>query len=160
MKSRFSLWVMCLLFASVFLLPQAAHAQCNATTLTGSWSYSLVSGFTPQPTGPYSNPFSVSFGTIVADGAGKFTDTDSTLFFLSLLIPPPIPPATIDVHSQGYYTVNANCTGTLTFHINNLSVHFDFVLVNGGPGPNTQMYWINSDTNMGLNVISGKATKL
>ena len=155
MKSRFSLWVMCLLFASVFLLPQAAHAQCNATTLTGSWSYSLVSGFTPQPTGPYSNPFSVSFGTIVADGAGNFKDTDTSISFLGSF-----GPGAAGVNTQGTYTVNPNCTGTLTFHINSLAVHFDFVLVNGGPGPNTQMYWINSDTNMGLNVISGKATKL
>jgi len=159
MKKRFSLWAMCLLVASLFLMPHAAQAQCNATTLTGPWAYLMSTGFAPQPHGVLVTPANVALGTIVADGAGKFTDTDSTLFFLSLLIPPPIPPATIDVHSQGYYTVNANCTGTLTFHINNLSVHFDFFLYNGGSGPNTAMYLIASDLAV-FNVVAGNAVHL
>ena len=164
MKKRFSLWAVCWLLASVFVLPQAAQAQCNATTLTGPWAYLLAAGFSPNPGEPLNvvDITNVSLGTLVADGAGNFTDTDSTLYFFYFLGSPFDRFATdggYGVHSNGTYTVNANCTGTLTFHVNNLSVHFDFVLLNGGTGPNTAMYLIASDSTI-LNVVAGRAAHL
>ena len=157
MKKRFSLWAMCLLFAIVFMLPQAAHA-CDATTLTGPWAYFLSAGFDPQPHGKAVNTFSVAVGTFVGDGAGNFTDSDTTLNLVPLFFGLPAPNFEI-TKTIGYYTVNANCTGTLTFHINNLSVHFDFFLFNATGLPNTGMTLIASDLAV-FNVVAGTATHI
>jgi hypothetical protein len=139
MKNRFSLWVICLLFTSVFLLP-AAHAQCTNATLAGPWGYSIIGGMIPAPGSPASpgtaleQALSTTFGVFVADGAGHIADSNSTISFFFF---PSVPTGT----DSGTYTVNANCTGTITFHLTSLVVHFDFVLDSSA----TQMYLICSD---------------
>lgn len=141
MKNRFSLCVICLLFASVFLLP-AAHAQCTAATIAGPWGYFLESGIAPQPgePGAAETPIGLSYGTIVLDGAGHFHDTDTTITFFQFMFGGGAGNVN-GAQDIGTYTVNANCTGTLVFHLSSRIVHFDFVLVNG----NQQMYLTNTD---------------
>jgi hypothetical protein len=150
MKNRFSLWVIGLLFTSVFLLP-AAHAQCTLATLSGPWGYFVQGAIAPQPGGAGipEVPIGFSFGAIVADGAGHFQDTDTSVDPFQAIFGGN--GTVTGAHDSGTYTVNANCTGTLIFHLSSRVVHFDFTLVNG----NTQMYWTCSDQEA---IVSGTAT--
>ena len=124
MKSRTSLWAVCLFLATVFLLPQAAHATCTLATLNGTFNYFV--GGTSQ------GKIVVIEGTFVADGAGHFSDTNT------VFIPPSLPTPNAD---QGTYQINSDCTGTLVFHFSSHIVHFDFALANGA----TEFYLVCSD---------------
>jgi hypothetical protein len=140
----------------VFLLPQAAHAQCTLASLTGTYAINI--------TGPFSN---LAVGTIVSDGAGHLTTTTFNAYEFAIpgtLLPIPGPktnvtpfPGYIEILnaiSQGTYSVNADCTGTLIIHygLGSTVSHLDFVLVNGQTG----MYLIATDQG---NVYSGVGQK-
>jgi len=108
MKSQVKLGMVCLLFASVFVAPQVAQAQCSNATLTGNWGF-LFTGKANGATG-------ADVGLFTFDGSGTFTlkDTLSTSA-----------PAIIRwEQSQGEYWVNSNCTGEIITHTNSVVVHF------------------------------------
>jgi hypothetical protein len=166
MKSQISLWAVCLLVASVFILPQAAQAQCTVASLSGTFQFNF--GFSTPP-GVFGPPVGLAVGTFVADGAGNLTSTTVSVYefglgLLTLPLQPPFPPGfgpppigyTVDrnMPSQGSYTVNSDCTGSFTFHYNPpYPVHFDFVMVNGQTG----LYFVAADQG---DLFAGGAQKI
>jgi hypothetical protein len=97
------------------------QAQCTNSVLTGTYFYlldgSLISG---SQAVPYAE-----LGKLVADGQGNVTgqseaSVNGTLGAYSL---------------SGTYTVQANCTGSMTLTVNSSGTAlFDFEVVSGGEG--------------------------
>jgi len=134
MKSR-NVYGVCLLALTGFLLPHSAQAACTVASFSGTFNYTLVGTVDGVPL--------TIKGTLIADGTGKLTDTNTITYAH--------PPVTNN-SDAGTYQMNANCTGSLIFHYSSEIVHFDFVLVNGG----TELYLVCTDPNT---VLSGTGTK-
>lgn len=151
MKNHISLWAICLLATALFLLPQAAQAQCTLASLTGTYQFN-------EAAVPFILPFVAedSVGTLTADGAGNFTFTD-TAWGLTLggfvsggLLPIPGTKILSESIYAGSYQVNPNCTMSMTFHSSNnncftgncfFPIHFQAVIVKGG----TAFFMIDND---------------
>jgi hypothetical protein len=114
----------CLLGAAVVVgnrMPPVVHAQtkaCDASSLSGAYGYTL-NGFA------YDNQFNLylvgAAGRVTADGNGNLTGADTLSFDGSVT----------KRQYTGTYTVNEDCTGTLTFATSGGSTtHADFVAVN------------------------------
>jgi len=119
-------------FATVFVLGIAPKAQaweekdCSNATIKGSFGYTStgtllasIPGLPPPLAGPFAE-----VGRQTFDGKG---DTDAAA---TLSANGNIQPVTI----AGTYTVNPNCTGTMTLNISPLGVisHLDFVIDDDG----------------------------
>lgn len=115
MTGRIRLLAVCVLFASVFMAPQAAHAAvCTNATLAGGWGYLLQDNFTfPPPNPPLTFPVFAQSGLITFDGAGHFTLLDTRTAMVVLIDAADV---IRDEQSQGTYVINADCTGTLIVH--------------------------------------------
>jgi hypothetical protein len=121
MKNQMSLWVGYLLLAGVCMAPRAAHAQCTNASLVGGWGYELSGMITLSP---WYQQFRAEAGLFTFDGAGNFTLTDTVSINGTV---------TRGQLSQGTYTVNSNCTGTLAVHRDPQVVHFTFQLATTSP---------------------------
>ena len=102
--------------------PGVVHAQtgCDVTSLSGAFGYTL-SGFYFDNAG--NTNFFNGVGLLNADGQGNLTSTESDSFSGQI--------AQSDALT-GSYTVNANCTGSLTtISQSNGTANYDFVLTNG-----------------------------
>ncbi len=111
----------CLLAAA-----SAAHAtvllpdRCNAATMRGSYGYTVIGTIT---TGPGAGPFA-AVGRLNFDGLGTFTNV-RTISRNGTILP--------QVAGTGTYTVNPNCTGSITFTDGGVVTQgTDFVLDDGG----------------------------
>lgn len=102
-------------------LGSAQGPRC--TTLTGSYAFSF-SGTTPNPGPPAMMAPYNGVGIATFDGAGKITATESVNFGGFVLRNAPF---------SGTYTLNPDCTGTLTVKFPDGSIgHNDYVVADGG----------------------------
>ena len=126
MKSQTGLYVLCLVALSMILLPQAAHAQCSLASLSGSFYY--------QATGVPGITYGSADGTLTADGAGNFTNVETTY---SSNTPDPHFILVKNAHTVGTYLINTDCTGTLVFHPATgqlIEIHVDIIMDQGLTG--------------------------
>jgi hypothetical protein len=119
-----------ILFAIVFVLGIVPRAQagevkgCSNATLQGSFGYTATG--TLLPTGappPFAGPFG-EVGRQTFDGKGN-TDATATLSANGNIV---------KVTITGTYTVNPDCTGSMTLYVSPLgaTAHADFVIVDDG----------------------------
>jgi len=118
------------LCTTVFVLGMAPnarageHVACSSATLRGSFGYTgtgtLTLDYVPAP---YAGPFA-EVGRQTFDGKGN-TDATATLSANGNIQ---------QVTVQGTYTVNRDCTGTMTLYVLQLqsTVHTDFVIDRDG----------------------------
>jgi hypothetical protein len=145
MKTRFALATVCLMAVAVLSSPQAANAQCPFT-LSGVYGFNRVGVLTNSPLEPYSFDIGgrevsifASVGQFVADGAGHFTSITQTISVNGVVYR----------NDQTFapkanaYTINDDCTGTLTIRSSILptAVDYDFVFESGG----TVLRFVGSD---------------
>jgi hypothetical protein len=121
-----------LLLSASMLYAQSTVAQeqsgkvkeCSKATLWGSFGYTstgtLLDSYVPPP---FAGPFG-EVGRQTFDGRGNTSATATTSSNGN------IAPVTI----EGTYTVNPNCTGTMTVNVSQFdsTVHADFVIDNDG----------------------------
>jgi hypothetical protein len=121
-------------FATMLILGIAPEASagdgkgCSNATLTGTFAYT-VTGFlvAPQFAGPIAGPFA-SVGTQTFDGKGGTTATAAVSLNGNIL----------RVTITGTYTVNADCTGSMTTNIysqnppTSLTGHLSFAIDDSG----------------------------
>jgi len=101
----------------------AVHAQggCSVATLTGNYSFTATGATAPSRSGRGKNnvPFA-AVGVITFDGAGNFSDTYTVV--LNGVASP--------ASDVGTYTVNSDCSGTLTD--TTVNMHANLAIVSGG----------------------------
>lgn len=105
------------------LAPSLANAQTpRCTVLTGTYAFTF-NGAAISPGAPNATPFN-GVGIQTFDGTGKWTATESANFggFVVRSVP-----------FSGTYTLNADCTGTMTAKFADGSTgRQDFVVADGG----------------------------
>ena len=129
--------------AAVVTTTSTVHAQCSNATLTGSYGFKQ-DGFDNNgkrdPRLGNEIPFA-NVGVVTFDGVGNLSVT--TTFVFNGGGGQPFGPAT------GTYTVNSDCTGTIT--VPDAGVHFNIVTVGGG----AEFFGIQTDTGT-TNTIDAK----
>ena len=127
--------------AAVVTTTSTVHAQCSNATLTGNYAFNHL-GFQTRFHPPTGNevPFA-NVGVLTFDGAGNLSVTTTAV--LNGGGGQPFGPAT------GTYTVNSDCTGTIT--VPDAGVHFNIVTVGGG----AEFFGIQTDTGT-TNTIDAK----
>ena len=133
--------VITFLAASVFSMVPTVYAQsgCTDATLSGGYGFEYTAFAVPGRAvlATKNSVHSAAVGVLTFDGAGNlsasFTFSDVGVIFST---------ATSDT---GTYTVNADCTGSLTDTTG--GVHFNIVVVGGG----TELF--ATDTDDGLTTI-------
>jgi len=100
---------------------QAGDKECSDATLEGRFAFTSTGFITDPP--DLAGPFAI-VGTQTFDGDGAFTAT-ATVSQNGNIIP---------VSIAGTYTVNADCTGTLTAQISpvDITTHVFFVIDDNG----------------------------
>jgi len=151
-----------LVVTAMLVTVQVSSAQCSNSTVSGPYGFKLA-GFSPQngnscrilplaggvvgtaavrPSmlNPNQLPGTIAIvGLMIADGAGRLTITSS---------------ASVDGQITrfytytGSYTVNANCTGSLTMYsgTNGQPVNYDFVIARGG----TELRLVGTDQGLAV----------
>jgi hypothetical protein len=110
----------------------AVHAQgaCSVATLNGNYGFVLTGANAPgHPTRGKNNIPNAAVGAITFDGAGNFSDT-YTIVFNGVASP---------ASDVGTYTVNSDCSGTLTD--TTINIHANIAVVGGG----TEVFGIITD---------------
>lgn len=115
--------------------------ECTNETIKGVYGYTL-SGLSPVPNVPGQLEQLLGVGIRTHDGQGNFTQVQSEKRAST--------PAVLDVQGAGTYSVNPDCTGTLTTAT---GVQSRFVIVARGK----EIHWIVVSP-PGL-TISGRATR-
>jgi hypothetical protein len=123
MKTHINLLAACFSFASVLMVPQAAHAltaPCTAASLTGGYGYELrgftntIIGNTPFGPGPVAALVATQVGRLYFNGDGTFSNKAT---FTSGFSGNGSFYEDIWEVTQGTYTISSDCTtGTLIFH--------------------------------------------
>jgi hypothetical protein len=110
---------------------------CDATAFKGAFGYSLTGSVYDSRGYVY---LIGAAGRMVSDGAGTLTGADTVSFDGSIA----------KRQYTGTYTVNSDCTGSLSFKdANGTATNFDFVLANDGKEVNlvqTDPSWIVTAT--------------
>jgi hypothetical protein len=106
--------------------PAISGGTCSTQTLSGSYTYSVSGYYFDQQSNEYG--FAAA-GLIVLDGNGGFTGTDTVSDGAVI---------TRGRQLSGVYTVNANCTGSLTLVAPNGNTlgHLDLVITNNARNVN------------------------
>jgi hypothetical protein len=110
----------------------AVHAQggCSVATLTGSYGVVVTGANAPgHSVRGRNNIPNAAVGVITFDGAGNFSDT-YTIVFNGVASP---------ASDVGTYTVNSDCSGTLTD--TTINIHANLAIVGGG----TEVFGILTD---------------
>ena len=107
------------------------YAQCSNATLTGSYGFKeqgflARNGKAGGPAVPFAN-----VGVVTFDGAGNASFTTTTVFNSS--------GGEFFEAIPGTYTVNSDCTGTIT--IEDFGIHLNTVTVGGG----AELFGIRTD---------------
>jgi len=148
--------------AAALAVPQGSKAQCGPSSVSGAYALKLVGASVPSGgycldsitfnsfsavhdniTGFVGSPNTPStfadVGLLVSNGAGKLLVTQSSSVDGQI---------TRFYTFTGSYTVNANCTGSLTLFTGTIGIpiNYDFVIVAGG----TQLLLVGTD--QGLSV--------
>ena len=129
-------------FAAVFVLSIAPKArawedkECSNATLQGSFGYTSTGTLLPSYVPP---PFAGPFGEV---GRQTFDGKGHTVATATLSANGNIQPVTI----QGTYTVNSDCTGSMTLNVSPLdaTVHAYFVIDHDG----TELRAIGTDSGL------------
>jgi hypothetical protein len=103
----------------------AVHAQggCSNATLTGNYPFIYSGANAPGHSVAGKNTFgNAAVGVLTFDGAGNLSLTYTVVFNGSA--------TSTSVPDTGSYTVNSDCTGTLTDA--SIDAHFNIVTVGGG----------------------------
>ena len=111
----------------------AVHAQggCSNATLTGNYAFIYSGAFSPSGRGK--NTFGdAAVGVLTFDGAGNLSLTYTDVSNGQVI--------STSVPDTGTYTVNSDCTGTLTDET--IDVHFSFAIAGGG----AEFFAIQTDT--------------
>lgn len=143
MKNRFALSAACLIAAAAFSSPQVANAQCTTASLSGVYGFNRVGVLTNSPLKQYSFDGGISIfaavGQFTADGAGHFTSLTENISVNGVVYQND----QVFAPSALAYTINSDCTGTLTIRSSILptSVDYDFVFEN----KNTVLRFVGSD---------------
>src|SRR6266581_1416533 len=104
----------------------AVHAQggCSNATLTGSYAFIYSGANAPGHSVTGKNTFgNAAVGVLTFDGAGNLPSITYTVVFNGHA-------SSTSVPDTGTYTVNSDCTGTLTDET--IDVHFSFAIAGGG----------------------------
>jgi hypothetical protein len=120
---------------------QGAGKTCSNATLTGTFAYTNTGFITAPP--PLAGPFA-GVGTQIFDGNGGTTATAWVSQNGNIL----------KVTITGTYTVNPDCTGTLTTHISPVGItgHAFFVIDADGAG----LRAINTDLGSVITTVARK----
>ena len=139
MKRIFSL--LFVLAVVVVTTTSTVYAQCSNATLTGSYGFKQ-DGFGTRngKAGGPAVPFA-SVGAVTFDGAGNASFTLTQVFNSS--------GGEFFEAIPGTYTVNSDCTGTVT--IEDFGLHFNIVTVGGGK----EFFAIQTDIGS-TNIVDGK----
>ena len=110
-----------LLVALITMAPGllSAQTQCGPQTLHASFGFYYTSGVSGTPT------YGVGIGVVSFDGAGKATSSETVSISGTIL----------RATSSVTYTVNPDCTGTITWtypDFGDLVVHADLVIADNG----------------------------
>ena len=119
------------------------YAQCSNATLTGSYGFKQ-DGFGTRNGKPAKLGNTIPFatvGVVTFDGAGNASFTTTSVFNSS--------GAEFFEAIPGTYTVNSDCTGTVT--IDDFGLHFNIVTVGGGK----EFFAIQTDIGS-TNIVDGK----
>ena len=142
MKNRFALSAACLLAAAVFFSPATANAQCTTATLSGVYGFNRVGVLINSPLPQYSltiGPFGIaifaSVGQFTADGFGHLTSITQTISVNGTVYR--------NDQATGVYSINSDCTGTLTLRSSILptGLNYDFVFESN----NTVLKFVSGD---------------
>ena len=118
--------------AVVVTTTSAVYAQCSNATLTGNYAFSLSGANAPGRSVTGKNTFgNAAVGVFTFDGAGNLSVIFTVVFNGHA--------TSISVPDTGTYTVNSDCTGTLTDP--SADVHFNLATVGGG----TEFFAIQTD---------------
>ena len=129
---------------SVAAPPAGGGNSCSAKTLKGKYA-TTFQGSILTPIGNYGiGPLSV-VAVLDSDGVGAFTGTGK-----ANILGVPVTQA-----GTGTYAVNADCTGTATFHYPAFSIDVFFVIT--GDGDDREVWFINTSQPA---VIHGSIKKL
>ena len=142
MKTRFALSTVCLIAVAALSAPQVADAQCTTSTLSGVYGFNRVGVVTNSPLKAYSIQgitVFASVGQFVADGAGHFSSITQTISVNGVVYRND----QVFAPLANAYTINSDCTGTLTIRSSILptAVDYDFVFESG----NTVLRFVGSD---------------
>jgi hypothetical protein len=120
-----------------------AQSGCSVQTLTGSYSFTFRGGYIGDQFGDVFD-YSES-GRLVADANGGFSGTETVSNDESI---------SRGVQFNGPYTVNDDCTGTMTFKDNNGRTTANYDIVITGNGSKIEAIESDQTTN-----IAGTATQ-
>jgi hypothetical protein len=111
------------------------YAQCGNATLTGGYAFIYGGSNAPGHSVTGKNTFgNAAVGVFTFDGAGTFT-VSYTIVFNGHAMSTSVP-------DTGTYTVNSDCTGTLTDAT--VNAHFNLATVGGG----AEFFAIQTDAGM------------
>ena len=109
--------------AVVVTTSSTVYAQCGNATLTGNYAFIYSGSNAPGHSVTGKNTFgNAAVGVFTFDGAGNFT--------VSYTVVGNGHASSTSVPDTGTYTVNSDCTGSLTD--TTIDVHFNIVTVGGG----------------------------
>lgn len=145
---KFTSFVFLFVLTSTLLRGQPQRCALEDSILNGVYVMTITGTGGSPVWAPFTGPVA-AMGTIVFDGAGKLQQSKVTIVAAN----PPLnvtPPFVI----QGVYTVNRDCTGTLTFDFSpNPNGHYNLVISPDG----RQVTMIATDKG---DVITGTAVRL
>ena len=119
--------ILSVLFALVVVVTTTStvYAQCSNATLTGSYAFSTP-GFTTTGRGTvvgHEDPFA-AMGVLAFDGAGSIS-ISYTFAFRGVISP--------GLTSSGTYTVNSDCTGSISFTTGDAAgLNLNTAIIGGG----------------------------
>ena len=110
--------------AVVVTTTSTVYAQCSNATLTGNYPFIYSGANAPARSVTGKNTFgNAAVGVLTFDGAGNLPSITYTAVFNGNAFSTSVP-------DTGTYTVNSDCTGTLTDA--SAGIHFNIVTVGGG----------------------------
>ena len=110
--------------AVVVTTTSTVYAQCSNATLTGNYAFIYSGSNAPGHSVTGKNTFgNAAVGVLTFDGAGNLSSITYTVVFNGNASSTTVP-------DTGTYTVNSDCTGSLTD--TTIDVHFNIATVGGG----------------------------
>ena len=109
--------------AVVVTTTSTVYAQCSNATLTGNYPFIYSGANAPGHSVTGKNTFgNAAVGVFTFDGAGNFTVSYTVVFNGQA--------SSTNVPDSGTYTLNSDCTGTLTD--TSIGIHFNIATAGGG----------------------------
>jgi len=126
--------------AVVMTTTSTVYAQCSNATLNAKYGF-IDSGFTASPSRDRAAPEVpiAVVGVLAFDGAGNASQSFTLVINGGIALPG---------SNTGTYSVNSDCTGSISFSVGDAPVNFNIVIIGGGTevfgivtvGGNTQTF--------------------